>query len=142
MSDTTQEPGQAPATWTFEDLRQEIVTSLAQGGFGDGRIVDGRTVAVKASPARGNSAKIVIGTAALPPGYRTPPHSHDAEEVAVVLSGGGGIDIDGVEHPVEAGSVVLAPANSQHATFAHPDTELVVLWFYAPPGSEARWLRE
>lgn len=133
---------QAPTTWTFEELRQEIVTSLARGGFGDGRMVDGRTVAVKASPARGNSSKIVVGTAALPPGYRTPPHSHESEEVAVVLSGSGGIDIDGVEYPVEPGSVVMAPANSQHVTFAHPEAELVVLWFYAPPGSEARWLRE
>ena len=48
--------------WLISDLAEEIERALAEGGAGDGRLVEGRATAVKASPERGNSSKIVMGT--------------------------------------------------------------------------------
>jgi quercetin dioxygenase-like cupin family protein len=135
------DPINAPTEFRISSLKEEILAALeSDEGFGDGQRIEGRAVAVKASPRRGNAQQIVVGTAALPPGYRTPPHRHASEEVALVLSGSGRIDIDGALHRVEEGSVVVTPGNSQHSTLADRKAPLVILWFYAPPGSEERWL--
>jgi len=131
-----------PTSMNFDDLKNEALRALNEGGYGDGRVFDGRVIAVKTTPAKGNGSAIAVGTAALPAGYTTPPHSHPAEEVAVILSGRGGVDIDGVVHRVEEGTVLVTPADSMHTTFADEGAPLVVLWFYAPPGSEARWLED
>jgi quercetin dioxygenase-like cupin family protein len=131
-----------PTSMSIGELKDEALRALAEGGFGDGRVHDGRVVAVKTTPLKGNGSAIVVGTAALPPGYRTPPHSHAAEEVAVFISGSGGVDIDGEVYPVVEGTVLVTPADSIHTTFADESGPLVVLWFYAPPGSEDRWLTD
>lgn len=127
-------------SWTMSGLTKEIETTLA-GGSGDGRLIEGRAMAVKASPALGNSSKVVMGTSALPPNFSTVPHSHEAEEVAVVLSGSGHVDIDGQPYPLETGTVLFTPSQSPHQTHSGPGG-LTVLWFYAPPGSEVRWLAD
>ena len=128
-------------SWTVDELRAEILAALQTGSTGDGTVIDGRALAVKASPLRENASKIVVGTAALPAGFSTRPHSHSAEEVAVVLSGSGRVEIDGVPHALAPGTVQLTPADAVHVTHSDPGSSpLVVLWFYAPPGSEARWV--
>ena len=124
--------------WMVSDPAGEIERALAEGGAGDGRLVEGRATAVKASPGKGNTSRIVMGTSCLPPNFSTVTHSHEAEEVSVVLSGGGWVDIDGTPNPLERGMVLFAPSNLPHRTHSGPDG-LTVLWFYAPPGSEARW---
>lgn len=130
----------APA-WNVEQLVEEGLSALAAGESGDGKRIDGRALAVKASPIKGNSRHLVVGTATLPPGFSTRAHSHDAEEVAVVLRGAGSVDIEGVNHRLDKGTVLVTPANLVHVTHSDPGEEpLVVLWFYAPPGAEARWV--
>ncbi len=126
-------------TWMIADLAAEIEQAMAEGGAGDGRLVEGRATAVKASPVKGNSSRIVMGTSCLPPDFSTVPHSHEAEEVAIVLAGGGSVDIDGTRNSLEPGMVLFTPSHLPHQTHSGPDG-LTVLWFYAPPGSEARWL--
>lgn len=134
--------GLTARSWKLDDLESEAMETLRTGqAYRDAKLIDGRVLAVKASPLRQNSSKIVMGTAALPPGFMTRSHSHEAEEVAVILSGSGAVDIDGVRHPVAAGTVLLTPSNAVHVTHADAGgPPLVILWFYAPPGSEARWV--
>ena len=128
-------------SWTLDELIAEALAGLADGEAGDAKRIDGRSLAVKASPMKGNSEYLVTGMAALPPGFSTKAHSHSAEEVAVILRGSGTVDIDGVPHPVSTGTVLITPSNLVHITHSDPGTEpMVVLWFYAPPGSEARWV--
>jgi quercetin dioxygenase-like cupin family protein len=129
-----------PLHWSLEELQAAALAALEAGGIGDARLVDGRILAVHASPARENAAHFAVGTAALPPGFATRPHSHEAEELGIFLSGSGSVEIAGVEYPVAAGSVLLTPSNAPHITRSDPGAPLVVLWFYAPPGSEVRWL--
>ncbi len=124
--------------WTLSGLTGAIQRTLA-GAQGDGSLIEGRAMAVKASPELGNSEKIVMGTSGLPPHFATVPHTHEAEEVAVVLAGSGWVDIDGVSYPMETGTVLFTPSNLPHQTHSGPDG-MTVLWFYAPPGSEVRWL--
>jgi gentisate 1,2-dioxygenase len=127
--------------WQLEDLIAEALDGLARGESGDAKRIDGRALAVKASPMRGNSVHITTGMAALPPGFTTRPHSHAAEEVALFLRGSGSVEIDGVAHRVTAGTLLVTPSDLVHVTHSDPgDEPLIVLWFYAPPGSEARWI--
>ncbi len=127
--------------WTLPGLTEGIEQTLAGESGGDGRLIEGRAMAVMASPELGNSSRIVMGTSGLPPNFATVPHSHEAEEVAVVLAGSGWVDIDGEAHPMEEGTVLFTPSNSPHQTHSGPDG-MTVLWFYAPPGSEVRWLAQ
>ena len=130
----------APA-WTMDELIAEGLAALERGEAGDCKRIDGRALAVKASPIKQNSEHIVIGTATLPPGFSTRAHSHSAEEVALILRGSGSVDIEGVDHRIGPGSLLLTPANLVHVTHSDPGSEpLVVLWFYAPPGAETRWI--
>lgn len=117
------------------------LAALAAGGTEEFPLTDGRVVKVLASPTFETSAWMAMGLAVLPPGYTTPPHSHEAEEIALVLRGSGAITVDGVETPVREGSVVVAPPNAPHTTSSSPDGPLVVYWTYGPAGSETRWLK-
>ena len=140
MDDSTGREPFAPS-WQLDELIAEALAGLEHGEAGDAKRIDGRALAVKASPIKGNSEHIVTGMAALPPGFSTRSHSHSAEEVAVFLRGSGRVDIDGVTHPVSAGTILLTPSDLVHVTHSDSgDEPLVVLWFYAPPGSEARWV--
>jgi mannose-6-phosphate isomerase-like protein (cupin superfamily) len=130
-----------PSVWHLDDLKAEILEALKKGEYGDGKVIDGRALGVKASPMRDNSTKIVLGMAALPPAFSSPAHSHEAEEMAVFLSGSGSVYIDDRAYPFVPGTVVLIPSGSNHLTATDMgDEPIVILWFYAPPGSERRWI--
>ncbi len=128
--------------WDIDELTTEILQPLRTGeSSGDANLIEGRVLAVKASPAKANSSEIVVGMAALPLGFQTKLHSHAAEEVALVLGGGGVIEVNGVRHQIRPGSLLLTPPNAPHVTYSDTDgPPLVILWFYAPPGSEQRWM--
>lgn len=126
--------------WTLDDLRAGLLATLEGDRDGLGRFIHGRVVGVLASPEERSASYTAIGVSAVPAGCATPEHSHAAEEIAIILSGAGTIAIDGEVHPVSQGSVVLTPAESVHVTSASQDQPLLVLWMYAPAGSERRWL--
>ena len=48
------------------------------------------------------------------PGQGTPPHSHDCEEVVVVLDGQGTLSSRGEQLSFGPGSTLLLPANEEH----------------------------
>lgn len=129
----------APRVWNHDELVRVGLAALASGGAPGAPLIDGRVLSIRATPANGTSTHMAVGVSVLPSGYSTPPHEHEAEELATVLSGSGSITIDGVDHPVVPGDVVLTPSRSVHLTSAGPDGPLVVLWVYAPAGSEERW---
>jgi|APLak6261664116_1056043.scaffolds.fasta_scaffold24316_1 quercetin dioxygenase-like cupin family protein len=51
------------------------------------------------------------------PGAQHSPHTHDAEEAVVILSGTSLITIGDVQHQVVAGDAVLLPAGVVHSTY-------------------------
>lgn len=128
--------------WDAEELVARAREALSADSGSSSSHFDGRVVSVLASPELGSSTSMAIGFSALPPGYSTPPHRHPAEELATVIHGSGFITIDGVRTPVRPGSAVLTPSWSEHITTADESGQLVILWVYAPAGSEGRWLAQ
>lgn len=127
-------------THDIEAMVELALDALATGGTPEHPLIDGRIVAVFASPERRSSEKMAMGVSALPPAYSTPPHSHAAEEFALVMRGTGTITIDGEAIPVHPGSLVVTPPGTTHVTSSDPAGPLVVYWTYGPAGSEQRWL--
>jgi quercetin dioxygenase-like cupin family protein len=105
------------------------------------RRVNGRLVGLLASKYAGTAEHLAVGLSALPPTLATPWHSHTAEELAIVLSGSGQIEIEADRFDVAEGDIVLTPSDVEHRTSAG-GSPLVVLWVYAPAGSELRWLAD
>lgn len=126
----------------LEEVIEAALAALDVGGTEEFPLKEGRVVKVLASPTFGTSAFMSMGLAVLPPNYTTPPHEHDAEEIALVLRGSGSITVAGVRQPVRAGSVVIAPPLAPHTTQSGSDEPMVVYWTYGPAGSESRWISE
>ena len=86
-----------------------------------------------------NDVKLVEGRAqyvVLSPGKE---HKHFSEEIAVCVNGSGQVDIEGDIHVMSKDSIVYVPSDLNHVTTSGEDG-LTVLWFYAPTGSESKWL--
>lgn len=65
------------------------------------------------------------------PGASNPPHSHDREEVTVVLSGSVRITAEGEEAELSAGDALIVPAHTVHQvqTVGNAEAE----WLLAAP---------
>jgi quercetin dioxygenase-like cupin family protein len=80
------------------------------------------------------------GVSYVPAGVTAPLHTHEAEEIAYVVSGSGVIQIDGSDILVNVGDVVLVRSGLPHRTSASNGESLGIFWTYAPPDSVIRWL--
>ena len=58
-----------------------------------------------------------------------PVHVHDTAEVFFIVQGKGILPIDGVEHPVETGDVVIVEAGEDHHLRSTEDDPLVSAWW-------------
>lgn len=125
----------------IDDMVDEAVDALDAGGTTRFPLIDGRIVAVFATPDDSSSARMAMGISALPPGYSTPAHQHAAEEFAMIVRGTGSITIDDEVIPVAPGDLVVTPPDSVHVTTSSADEQLVIYWSYGPAGSEQRWLQ-
>jgi mannose-6-phosphate isomerase-like protein (cupin superfamily) len=56
-------------------------------------------------------------------------HVHDVDEVFVFIQGRGVIPIDGVDHPVQTGDVVIVEAGEDHHTRSSEKDPLVAAWW-------------
>ena len=124
-----------------DDMVDEAVAALDAGGTTRFPLIDGRIVAVYATPDDSSSARMAMGISVLPPGYSTPAHQHPAEEFAMIIRGTGSITIDDEVIPVAPGDLVVTPPDSVHVTTSGAEDQLVVYWSYGPAGSEQRWLQ-
>ncbi len=125
----------------LEELADGALAVLETGiGTEEFPMIQGRVMAVQASPDLENSEDMAWGLSALPSGYTVPAHTHRAEEIAMIVRGSGSITIEDDVIAVSKGSVVVTPPHLPHLTTAGPDGPMVVYWVYAPPGSEVRWL--
>ncbi|UUZ58660.1 cupin domain-containing protein [Nocardioides sp. B-3] len=69
-------------------------------------------------------------------GKRTPLHTHPVDETMYVPDGELTMHLDGVEHVVSAGGVVIAPRGVPHAFLVTSETARV-LWLHTPGSCEA-----
>jgi mannose-6-phosphate isomerase-like protein (cupin superfamily) len=97
------------------------------------------TAAVVAAQAAGERAyheflrvpALSAGLYVLEAGADDPQSPHRSDEVYVVSEGRGVLVVDGVEHPVEPGSIVYVPAGVRHR-FERIAETLRVLVVFAP----------
>lgn len=75
-----------------------------------------------ATPSRG-AAEVAVWRGITEPGATTPPHTHDHEEVLVVLAGSGSASMDGEQVDVSPGDVLIVPPNKLHQLFGPADGE-------------------
>ena len=62
-----------------------------------------------------------------------PRHVHDVCEVFIFLQGRGVLPVDGVDHPVKTGDVVIVEPGEDHHTRSSQDDPLVAAWFLMEP---------
>jgi len=94
-------------------------------------------VTVKLSPWNCPSNQFACGIQVIAPGGTLREHAHARnEEILFVYGGRGAAIVDGVEHPVEAGSMVYAGRWVRHGFRNDGPDELRVFWVILPPGLE------
>lgn len=79
-----------------------------------------------ATPSSG-SHETCVWEVRLAPGHPATPHQLTRQEVFVILSGHGAAHLEGVRHPVAAGSVLVVPAYTDFAIEATGGEALVAL---------------
>ncbi len=75
---------------------------------------------------------LMLSHVTIEPGGRAAPHTHDEEQMGVIISGGGVFELDGVAQPVGPGDVYHAPPGVPHGVTAGPDG-CVVVDMFSPP---------
>ncbi len=72
------------------------------------------------------------GVHAFKPGETAHPeehHTHETDEVFLILQGKGVIPIDGQYVPVQAGDVVIVEPGEDHHATSSPERPMVVAWY-------------
>ena len=74
--------------------------------------------------------QMVSGMSIFPPGTVILEHTHNVEEIVVVIEGTGNAIIDGCRNPVKPISTTWIPAEVPHYFENTGSTNLTILWFY------------
>jgi quercetin dioxygenase-like cupin family protein len=90
----------------------------------------------------GSGASFSIFAVDFKPGQGPRLHRHPYEEVFAVLDGLARFTVDGREHEVEGGNVVVVPANTPHRFVNAGDGRLRVTSVHGRPVVETEWLEE
>ena len=67
-----------------------------------------------------------------------PRHVHDVDEVFIFIQGRGVLPIDGVEHPIQTGDVILVEAGEDHHTRSSVEDPLVAAWYVLEPAPPSK----
>ena len=84
----------------------------------------------------------VQGYVVIYPGGSVPVNSHNEEESFTILSGNGVMTLDGVEYPAKALDVFFVRPNTPHSILNTGDTDMAVMFVYAPPKIADHWAEE
>lgn len=79
------------------------------------------------------TSQLTLGVTELGPGQPSPflPHRHAQAEAYYVLAGEGVVHLDGVEHPLRAGSCVFIPGDAWHGARNTGSEVLRLLYVFA-----------
>ncbi len=74
--------------------------------------------------------QMVAGMSVFPPGTVILEHTHNVEEIVIVLGGTGNAVIDGVSNPISAMTASWIPADVPHYFENTGQDDVTILWFY------------
>ena len=83
------------------------------------------------SADRTPTSSLYTGLSELAPGGWLGLHRHTQAEVYHLVEGSGVVVLDGVEHPVAAGSAVFIPGNAEHGIRNTGDGPLLFMYAFA-----------
>lgn len=83
------------------------------------------------SADRTSTSSLYTGVSELAPGGRLGLHRHAQAEFYYVVEGSGVVVVDGVEHPVAAGSAVFIPGDAEHGSRNTGDGPFRVVYAFA-----------
>ena len=106
------------------------------------RFASGRETRRLAGVAGLPTTRFAMGHSTLDPGGSIPEHQHPNEEVYVVLSGSGLISVGDVRQNVAEGCCVFIPPDAPHFLDNTGNSEMTVLWVYAPADVVDHWAEE
>ncbi|AEE91954.1 Cupin 2 conserved barrel domain protein [Tepidanaerobacter acetatoxydans Re1] len=84
----------------------------------------------------------VMGHVTIYAGGSVPLHSHEQEEVYLIVSGSGMISIDNESERVTEGSYVYIPPNSTHILENTSDDNMIMVFCYSPKSIVEHWKQE
>ncbi|BAS28238.1 dimethylsulfonioproprionate lyase family protein [Limnochorda pilosa] len=84
----------------------------------------------------------VEGYVSIHPGGKVPLHDHEQEEVYLVLSGRGEIQVGDEVEPVEGVTAIYLPPGKPHELRNTGEAEMVMVFVYAPKGVVSHWAQE
>jgi len=70
--------------------------------------------------------------------HDTPGHFHEEEHCMYILSGKGGISIDGTRYNLEPDMTVFVPPGAVHYVWADKQQDMKYIIIYSPPGPEKK----
>lgn len=111
-------------------MHGENVNELASASFPDTNFgnVAWKTLLCNTNTASDN---LCAGLAICPSNGTLALHQHTQPEMYYVLSGSGQVEIDGIRHHVNEGTVLWIPGDAVHGVFCGPDETLK--WLYVFP---------
>ncbi len=110
----------------------DVEAKPTHGGSATARIIlNEDTVGLKDFSLLVNTMKAGLNCA-----HDTPGHSHTEEHALYILSGYGGVSIDGTLHEVKPHQTVYIPPGVMHYVYADPGEDLTYIVLYAPAGHE------
>lgn len=92
------------------------------------------------APAEANG--FVMGNVTIYPGGSVPLHSHEQEEVYIIISGKGKMHIDNDTGDVKPGDYIYITPHSGHLLENTSKENMIMLFCYAPKGIVEHWQEE
>lgn len=92
------------------------------------------------APAEAN--RFVLGHVTIYPGGSVPLHSHEQEEVYIILSGYGKMHIDDETADVKPGDYVYITPKANHLLENTSDEDMIMVFCYAPKSIVDHWQEE
>ena len=78
------------------------------------------------------SERMTVSFVTLEPNVRIPPHSHDPEQICIVLGGACDFNIEGKLYHCEEGDCCLVPSNVTHGNYSS-ERGLFMIEVFSPP---------
>ena len=103
----------------------------------------GRLTRVLVGPGAPAEANVfVLGHVTIYPGGSVPLHSHEQEEVYIILSGYGKMHIDDETADVKPGDYVYITPKANHLLENTSDEDMIMVFCYAPKSIVDHWQEE
>ncbi|MFP7287378.1 dimethylsulfonioproprionate lyase family protein [Shouchella clausii] len=102
----------------------------------------GRHSRMLVGPGSIEAEQFVSGHSSLFPNGSIPLHSHENEEVYIILSGKGEMTVGEETEIVEGVTAVYIPPNTKHSLINTGKENLTILYIYAPAGIVDHWEQE